>query len=174
MACEINASLSTKGGFDTIQFSPMIDGATIYVNTYSNDLTKDSREAGPSAFFIDNNKRLTIDGQTGLTKGITIARDTNSADYTDGPVENFRLFEVDTGNSLTLKGLTLEGGAAQGFKGAGSGGAGGGGAAGLGGAIFNRGNLTILGQHAHGQHRPGRRRRERRNLQWRQRWRRLG
>ena len=60
-----------------------------------------STEAGPSAFFITNNDTLTIDGQTGLTKGITITR---------GSRRQFRLFDVAAGNSLTLKGLTLSGG----------------------------------------------------------------
>jgi Concanavalin A-like lectin/glucanases superfamily/IPT/TIG domain len=132
----------TGTGNDTIVFSPSIDGGTIQLSTFANDLSAGSTFPGPSAFRI--NTTLKIDGESGLTKGITIARDTNPADYAGGQVPNFRLFFVDATGSLTLTGLTLENGLAQGFDGDPSvGGGGGGGAAGLGGAIYNRGSLTI-------------------------------
>ena len=130
---------------DTIQFSPSLDGGTINLTGFINDSTV----AGPSAFAINNSDDLTIDGETGLTNGITITRDTVAADYANHDksgftVPNFRFFFVDTGADLTLKGLTLSGGVAKGGDGGGSYGAGGGGAAGMGGAIFNAGTLTIL------------------------------
>jgi hypothetical protein len=120
-------------GNDIIQFSPAIDGGTISLSTYVNDATV----AGASAFRIDHDVNLEIDGQTGLTKGVTIARASASL---------FRLFYVYPGASLTLEGLTLSGGAVQGGNGGNSdgGGGGGGGSAGLGGAIFNQGTLEVL------------------------------
>ena len=130
---------------DTIQFSPSLDGGTIKLTGFVNDSTV----AGPSAFAINNGEDLVIDGETGLTNGITIARDTVAADYANHndlgfTVPNFRFFFVDTDSALTLKGLTLTGGVAKGGDGGGGGGAGGGGAAGMGGAIFNKGDTTIL------------------------------
>jgi Putative Ig domain len=129
---------------DTIQFSPSLDGGTIKLTGFINDSTV----AGPSAFAINKSDDLTIDGETGLTNGITITRDTIAADYPNHDksgftVPNFRFFFVGTGADLTLKGLTLSGGVAKGGDGVGSYGAGGGGAAGMGGAIFNSGTLTI-------------------------------
>src|SRR5262249_4106482 len=108
-------------GNDTIQFSPTIDGQTINLTTAINDATV----AGASALRIDKSDTLVIDGETGLTKGITIDADGASA---------FRLFYIYPGASLTLTGLTLSGGVAQGGNGgsSGGGGGGGGGAAGLG------------------------------------------
>ena len=141
-------SLSHSGGGtgnDTIQFSASIDGGIINLKSFVNDVSVGSTIAGPSALFINNNDTLVIDGQTGLTQGITIERDTNPADYAGGQVPNFRLFDVDTGSSLTLQSLTLSGGKAQGFAGGNAYfGAAGGGSAGLGGAIFNQGSLMIL------------------------------
>jgi hypothetical protein len=142
----IAASVADHGtGGDTIRFDPSIDGGTITLtNPPVNDLSAGSTEAGPSAFFITNHDNLTIDGLTGLTKGITIARNPGGA--------AFRLFDVAAGASLSLEGLTLSGGAASGFTGGigiqggsiGDGASGGGGgSAGLGGAIFNQGILTI-------------------------------
>ena len=123
---------------DIIRFSSAIDGGTILLNQYSNGQT--GTEFGPSAFFINGGISLTIDGETGLTRGITIARDTSKAP--------FRLFDIDISGSsspfivsgLTLQGLTLKDGLAQGFSSDS-----GGGALGAGGAIFNQGNLTIDG-----------------------------
>ena len=97
-------------GNDTIQFSPTIDGGTINLTSFGNDLSNGTTMAGPSAFFITNNDQLVIDGQTGLTLGITIQRSTTAA--------AFRLFDVDNTGTLTLQSLTLANGLAQGFKGA--------------------------------------------------------
>ncbi|MBS0486308.1 MAG: hypothetical protein JSS13_03125 [Proteobacteria bacterium] len=113
---------------DKIQFASSIDGGTILLGNYSNAQT--GTEFGPSAFFITGGMAITIDGETGLTRGITIARDTAQAP--------FRLFDVDAGSGLTLIGLTLKNGLAQGFN-SGSGG----GSLGAGGAIFNQGDLII-------------------------------
>src|SRR5262249_30725409 len=98
-------------GNDTIQFSPTtMDGATITLTTlFQRPLLFDlvgPTMAGPSAFFIykdpfvtDNNANLVIDGETGLTKGITIER------FNAEGAAPFRLFDVDASASLTLKGL---------------------------------------------------------------------
>jgi hypothetical protein len=117
-------------GNDTIRFSATLDGGTISLSTSINDATV----AGPSAFLIGKSDTLVIDGETGLTQGITITRSGTTP---------FRIFDVDATSNLTLEGLTLSGGDAQGFDGGGSGQPGGG-SAGLGGAIFNQGSLTIL------------------------------
>jgi hypothetical protein len=123
----------TGTGNDTIQFSATIDGGTISLSTSINDATV----AGPSAFLISNSDTLVIDGQTGLTKGITI-----NGPGTGGPF--FRLFDIAAGSSLTLQSLTLSGGDAHGFPGGFTAVGGAGGAsAGLGGAIFNQGMLMI-------------------------------
>src|SRR5262249_44605781 len=128
----------TGTGNDTIQFDPSIDGKAITLTSFINDATV----GGASAFRIQNDT-LVIDGQTGLSQGITITR---------GGTTPFRLFYIYPTGNLTLNGLTLSNGFAQGFP-AGpydSGTLGlnesgvGGGSAGLGGAIFNQGNLTIL------------------------------
>ncbi len=118
---------------DTIQFSAAIDGQTISLSN-----TDASSGVGPTAFCIGTNDTLVIDGQTGLTQGITIARAAGASP--------FRLFDVAAGASLTLQSLTLTGGVAQGGDGGSTAGnaAGGGGGAGLGGAIFDQGKLTIL------------------------------
>lgn len=121
---------------DIIRFSSAIDGGTILLSQYSNGQT--GTEFGPSAFFISGGISLTIDGKTGLTRGITIARDTSKP--------AFRLFDIDISGSspnfivsgLTLEGLTLKDGLAQGFSSDS-----GGGALGAGGAIFNQGTLSI-------------------------------
>jgi hypothetical protein len=118
-------------GHDTIQFSSAIDGGIIELSTFTNDATVD----GPSAFLIGNGDTLTIDGQTGLTRGITI---------THSGTTPFRLFDVDTNGSLTLQDLTLSGGNVQGGAGGNGNRGGGGGGAGLGGAIFNKGKLTLV------------------------------
>ena len=127
----------------TITFDQPLDGQTITLTAFSNGLgcvTSNattcsdggtlSQQFGPSAFFITGGKTLTIDATVGLTQGVVLQRDSNAA--------NFRLFDVNRGASLTLRGLTLSGGVARGgdsdF---------GGGALGAGGAIFNRGTLTV-------------------------------
>ena len=117
------------GASNTIQFDSSIDGQIISLKS------ADSANVGPSAFQISNT--LVIDGETGLTQGITIAR---------GSTTPFRLFYVTSTGNLTLTGLTLNGGLAQGGNGGSTGGGSGagGGAAGMGGAIFNQGALTIL------------------------------
>jgi hypothetical protein len=143
----INASVhhSTDGlgqtgtGTDIIRFDPAIDGGIISLSTSTNDVSV----PGATGLLISNNDTLIIDGQTGLTHGITIARSSSAAD--------FRLFGIQFGSSLTLQSLTLSGGVTEGFTGGGGqlggdgGGGGGGGSAGMGGAIFNAGgSLTIL------------------------------
>jgi hypothetical protein len=133
---------TTSDTDNTIRFSPAIDGNTISLSTSINELVPPINQEtvpGPTAFVI-RGVTLTIDGETGLTQGITIARDSTAP--------HFRLFFVGSTAQLTLQGLTLSGGLAQGFDGGrgddGLGdGAGGGGAAGLGGAIYNKGLLTI-------------------------------
>jgi CSLREA domain-containing protein len=124
----------TGTGDDVIQFSPELGGNTISLTAAP---TNDSTLPGASAFVISNNTKLEIDGQTGLTQGITIARPQTAT--------AFRFFYVNSTAALTLEGLTLSGGSAHGLAGAGGVGAPGGGAAALGGAIFNNlGKLTIL------------------------------
>jgi hypothetical protein len=157
---------------DTIQFDHALDGTTIALTHHTDCLTAGDTLAGPnawgdpclplstwpgyvtqfgpSAFFIGG-RTLTIDATAnGLTRGVVIARDTDAADYGATGVANFRLFDVDSGGSLTLRGLTLAGGWAQG--GASSHG---GGALGAGGAVFNQGTLllarcTLAGNTAQG------------------------
>lgn len=126
-------AINTAVSGDTIRFASTIDGQTIKLSLFSDDLGTSPRissEFGPSAFFFTGGVSLTIDGKTGLTRGITIARDTSQAP--------FRLFDIDTGSGLTLQGLTWQNGLAQGF-GSGNGG----GAMGAGGAIFNQGTVSI-------------------------------
>jgi Bacterial Ig-like domain (group 3) len=122
----------TGTGNDTIQFSAAtMNGAAIGLTTFINDATV----GGPSAFRFNTAGTLVIDGETGLTKGITIWCDSSAP---------FRLFYVYPNVHLTLKGLTLFGGDARGGRGANARGGAGGGAAGLGGAIFNQGTVTIV------------------------------
>lgn len=126
----LRGAINASDSGDTIQFDPSLDGATISLTLYSNNLT--GFEFGPSAFFIEG-KSLTLDASAnGLAKGVTIERSVGFAT----PV--FRLLDVDYGSSLTLIGLTLSNGVAQG--GASNSG---GGALGAGGAIFNQGTLTL-------------------------------
>ena len=133
-------------GNDVIQFAPGLSG-TIDLSIVGD------KSFGPSAFLISNDI-LTIQGPTSGS-GITIQRDPQAP--------AFRLFNVAVGASLTLANLTLSGGLAQGANGtAGSGGGGGGG--GLGGAIFDRGNVTLVEQHAREQ--PGHRRQWREFCRW--------
>jgi len=154
------------GSDNTIEFSQSIDGGKIILTNFSdgsgNYTNPNPTEAGPSAFFLNNlngqnpSDNLTIDGLTGLTKGITIERSTAPITVLTGfgtsrsIIPDFRLFDVGPGASLTLEGLTLSNGMAQGFNGGSSyqdglgGSGGGGGAAGMGGAIFNEGSLSLL------------------------------
>src|SRR5262249_47288551 len=83
----------TLGTNDTIQFDPIFDGQSLSLNA-----APASTNAGPSAFAISNGTKLVIDGETGLTHGITIGR---------GSATPFRAFFVDSTADLTLKGLTL-------------------------------------------------------------------
>ena len=122
----VNAAISG----DTITFANALNGKTIALTFYSDDLA--GIEFGASAFFITDGagetvgKALTIDGSG---HGITIAR---------SGVATFRLFDVGALSSLTLRGLTLRNGLARG----GSSNSGGG-ALGAGGAIFNQGSVLI-------------------------------
>ena len=119
------------GDNDTIRFASNLDGAAITLSNFDNDRTV----AGPTAFRVS--VPMTLDGQTGLTRGVTIERSSSAP--------SFRLFQVTATGNLTLMGLTLRGGAANGFNGGDSIQSGaGGGSAGLGGAIFNQGTLRIL------------------------------
>jgi len=125
----VNAAISN----DTITFANGINGRTIALSMASNDLSASSIEFGASAFFISDGagevtgKNLTIDGSG---HAITIARDSAAVP--------FRLFDIASKSSLTLRGVTLRGGLAQGGNSKG-----GGGALGAGGAIFNQGTLTL-------------------------------
>ena len=132
-AGSLRAQIAAAATGDTIVFSPALDGATIDLTTFSNDLSAGSTQFGPSAFFITGSKTLTIDATAnGLTQGVVIARSSVAG------TANFRLFDVGVGASLTLRGVTLSNGYAQGGS---TGYAGG--ALGAGGAIFNRGTLTL-------------------------------
>lgn len=134
--CTLREAIAASASGDTIQFANSVDGQTIALTLYSNNLSSGSTEFGPSAFFITGNKTLTIDGVTGLALGITIAR--SSA----GGTAKFRLFDVGSGSSLTISGLTLSNGYAKGGDALGTTYSGGG-ALGAGGAIFSQGTLTI-------------------------------
>ena len=134
----INASASN----DTIRFDPAVDGSTIALTLFGNDVSSASQQFGPSAFFIDGQKILTIDGVTGLTKGITIARSGAAG------TKYFRLFDISTGSLLSISGLSLANGYAKGGDAVGyqvdvGVGYTGGGALGAGGAVFNRGGLIV-------------------------------
>ena len=132
---QITGPLNAPGG-DTIVFAPALAGQTISLTAF------DDTSFGDSAFLI--NSQLTIQGDP--TLGITIARDTNAADYPGGQLLDFRLFDVAAAGNLTLQNVTLANGLAQGGDGESQavGGAGGGGA-GMGGAVFNDGgSLTTL------------------------------
>ena len=147
----ITRALASVDVTSTITLAPL-DGQTILLSQFSNDLgcvTSNSvsctsgtlgAEFGASAFFITRGKALTIDATaSGAVHGVTIARCTDSAAcYGNGPVPNFRLFDVARGNALTLRGLSLKNGFALGGNAVN-----GGGALGAGGAIFNQGQLFI-------------------------------
>ncbi|MEO7431216.1 MAG: choice-of-anchor Q domain-containing protein [Dokdonella sp.] len=136
----VNASASG----DTIVFDPLLDGQTISLTLSTNPLgcvTSDAttctgegtlgRQFGPSAFFLEGNKTLSIDATANsLTQGVTIARDAGAS--------AFRLFDIAPASTLNLKGLNLSNGLAQGFNTLY-----GGGSLGAGGAVFNQGTLTI-------------------------------
>ena len=143
-------AVNSAASGDTVVFAPALDGQTITLTLFSNNLGcftigpsacdsgggTLSTEFGPSAFFITGGKTLTIDAtQNGLVRGIALSA-ANSVGCAPGAC--FRLFDVDSGSSLNLLGLTLQGGVA--FGGISDQG---GGALGAGGAIFNQGSLTI-------------------------------
>ena len=136
---------------DSINFASTLSGQTI-------DLTNiGDNSFGPSAFLVSN--QVAIVGPAG---GITIARDTNAADYPGNNLLYFRLFAVAATGNLTLQNVTLSNGFAQGYGGGDNGNGntsegGGGGGAGLGGALFNQGTLnlqaiTLTGNSAIGGH----------------------
>ena len=133
---------------DTIVFAPALDGQAISLTWYTNCLAVNQpagatclkpstgwsegfvEQFGPSAFYL-HDKAITIDASAnGLQQGVVIARATGAA--------VFRLFDVNQGAGLTLRGVTLHHGHARGGAGSRSGGA-----MGAGGAIFNRGELSI-------------------------------
>jgi Bacterial Ig-like domain (group 3) len=129
---QISGPLGTHN--DTIQFDKStMNGQTITLTTSR----ADNSVFGPPAFLISGNATLVIDGETGLSQGITI---------THGSATAFRFLQIYPGCNVTLKGLTISGFTEKGFVGGASGGfdGAGGGSAGLGGAIFNQGKLTIL------------------------------
>jgi hypothetical protein len=142
----INLAQAT-GGIFTITFASSIDGGTIALSNFSNPAGCNpfpcgapTTQFGPSAFFVHNSLALTIDGLSGLKRGITISRCTDSAGcYGGTSVPSFRLFHVEAGSSLSIYGLTLRDGLAQGGSSTS-----GGGALGAGGAIFNQGTLTVF------------------------------
>ena len=140
---------ATGTGDDVIRFAPQLDGGTITLTSFRTDLV-----LGNTAILIRNTK-LVFDGETGLTRGITIARDATR------PPFRFLWVDNQQGNpnvAVTLQGLTVSGFTAQGADGGRAGGraGGGGGGAGMGGAIFNRGaeltiiNSTLTGNTAQG------------------------
>jgi len=137
--CAAGQCTTLRGAFnaaasgDTIVFAKALDGQTVILTLSSNDLSAGSTEFGPSAFFLGNAKTLTIDATAnGLTHGVVLSRSGAAG------ISNFRLFDVGSGSSLSLRGLTLHNGLAQG-----SGGGEDGAAMGAGGAIFNQGTLTL-------------------------------
>src|SRR5262245_21521627 len=120
---------NTAPDADTIVFAPAVRGGTATLSIPFNlpiSVPNVPQPAGPSALVVIS--PITIEGT-----GETITRAVGSL--------AFRLFQVTAGGNLTLRNLLLSNGLAQG----GAGGGGGGGAAGLGGAIYNQGDLTILG-----------------------------
>ncbi len=132
-AGSLRAQIAAAASGDTIVFAAALDGATISLTTFSNDISTGSKQFGPSAFFITGSQTLTIDATAnGLTQGVVIARSSAAG------TANFRLFDVGVGSSLTLRGVTLVNGYAEGGSSLF-----GGGALGAGGAIFNQGTLTL-------------------------------
>lgn len=132
-AGSLRAQIAAAVTNDTIVFAAALDGATISLTTFSNDLSTGSQQFGPSAFFITGSKTLVIDATAnGLTKGVVIARSSVPG------TANFRLFDVGVGSNLTLRGVTLSNGYARGGSSLYAGGA-----VGAGGAIFNQGILTL-------------------------------
>lgn len=80
----------TLPGADTITFALALSGQTIALSSFTGD------PSGNSAFEISGGDAVTVDA-TALSGGVRI----------DGGSQNFRLFTVYTGASLTLRGLTL-------------------------------------------------------------------
>ena len=123
---------------DTIVFARALDGQTITLNLFNNDLG--NGQFGASAFYL-RDKSITIDAASGMTSGIVLERNRFSTDphadpSTPGPA--FRLFDVGPGAGLTLIGIKLQHGLAQGGNSSF-----GGGGLGAGGAIFNQGTTSI-------------------------------
>ena len=154
--CTLRDAFVTAVSGDTIVFAAALDGQTISLTNFSNDLGcvvnssgcisgTMGRQFGPSAFFLTGARALTIDASAnGLQHGVVIARSNVAGTGT------FRLFDVDSDSSLQLIGLTLANGLARG-----GGSFYGGGAIGAGGAIFNQGLLdlrrcTLVGNAAQG------------------------
>ena len=144
--CTGNACATLRGAInsaasgDTIVFAPALDGQAIALFQCSN--APSGTQFGPSAFFITGNRSLTIDARAGLARGITITVNPYGGLCTrlapSSLSGTFRLFDIDPGASLTLRGLTLTNGAARGGTSAT-----GGSALGAGGAIFNQGTLVV-------------------------------
>ena len=96
----IQSSVTRTGGAtgnDTIRFAGSLDGGTIGLTTSNNS----NSVAGPTAFLVSNSTTIVIDGETGLTKGLTITRSSGAA---------FRIFQIYPGCNVTLEGLTLSNG----------------------------------------------------------------
>ncbi|MBS0571114.1 MAG: hypothetical protein JSS28_10930 [Proteobacteria bacterium] len=149
-SCTLRDAINSASSGDTIMFARNLDGATIALTLYTNCLNYTDTlgatclpqssewtaagnmvtQFGPSAFYIPRNFSLTIDAVTGMSRGVTIVRDSNAA--------AFRLFDVGSGATLNLSGLRLSDGHAEGGHGSL-----GGGALGAGGAIFNQGSLNL-------------------------------
>ncbi len=120
---------ANPGTADTIVFAPQLKGANIDLSTI------DSNKYGPSA--LDVSGPVTIIGS-----GQTIEPKPFSPTDISGPGA-FRLFAVEPKAILNLQNLTLANGVAKG--GTGYNGGGGGGGAGLGGAVYNVGELDLIG-----------------------------
>jgi hypothetical protein len=91
----------------------------ISLNTFNNPTATppgDDSVPGPTAFVINNAADLEIDGVSGLTQGVTLARDPSAAPFRLFFVSSASGSSTDAVSALTLVGLTLRGGLAQGFS----------------------------------------------------------
>jgi hypothetical protein len=122
-------SAVSAGGSSDIVFQSNLAGT---ITESTPDTNAAATGAGPSAFVIENNASITIDGADGGS-GLTL--DGGSA---------MRLFYIGSGSTLSINDLTLADGISQGGNGAAGTGTGGGGGAGLGGAIFDNGGSLVL------------------------------
>src|SRR3569623_125951 len=104
----IAAAAASADASATVRFGAALDGATITLTTAVIDLSAGSKQFGPSAFFLSGTKTLVIDGVTGRSRGVTLARSSDAATVP------FRLFDVGYGMSLELHGLTPRQTVAQG------------------------------------------------------------